>query len=61
MQRYQYVKTYEDELWERKKFEKILNNSLEEYKNKNIKIVDIKPILLGQRSGYTIVVFERDE
>ena len=61
MARFQYVKTYEDELWERKRFEKTLNNYLEEYKDKNIKIVDIKPILLGQQSRYTIVVFERDE
>lgn len=61
MARFQYVKTYEDELWERKKFEKTLNNYLEEYKDKNIKIVDIKPILLGQQSGYTVIAFERDE
>lgn len=61
MARFQYVKIYEDELWERKRFEKKLNNYLEEYKDKNIKIVDIKPILLGQQSRYTIVVFERDE
>lgn len=61
MARFQYVKTYEDELWERKKFEKTLNNYLEEYKDKNIKIVDIKPILLGQQSRYTVIAFERDE
>lgn len=57
MARFQYVKTYGDELW----VEKELNNHLEKYKDKNIKIIDIKPILLREQSHYTIIVFERDE
>lgn len=61
MARFQYVKTYGDELWVEKEFEKELNNHLEKYKDKNIKIIDIKPILLREQSHYTIIVFERDE